>query len=87
LNRCPNSHRPTIGIKNRESITKPGTTIERVYKGKKLLVTVTEDGFTFSGKPYRSLSALAMAITGAKAMNGFLFFCLGKYAKKEKAGK
>ena len=63
-------------------LPKIGTTIERVYKGKKLLVTVTEDGFTFSGKPYRSLSALAMAITGAKAMNGFLFFRLGKYAKK-----
>jgi hypothetical protein len=68
-------------------LPKVGTTIERVYKGKKLLVTVTEEGFTFSGKPYRSLSALAMAITGAKAMNGYLFFCLGKYAKKEKAGK
>jgi hypothetical protein len=68
-------------------LPKVGTTIERVYKGKRLLVTVTEDGFTFGGKPYRSLSALAMAITGAKAMNGFLFFCLGKYAKKEKAGK
>src|SRR3990172_5201357 len=68
-------------------LPKVGTAIERVYKGKKLLVTVTEDGFTFGGKPYRSLSALAMAITGAKAMNGFLFFCLGKYAKKEKAGK
>ncbi|MBI5866929.1 MAG: DUF2924 domain-containing protein [candidate division Zixibacteria bacterium] len=68
-------------------LPKVGTTIERVYKGKKLLVRVTEDGFEYQGKPYRSLSALAMAITGAKAMNGFLFFALGKYAKKEKAGK
>ena len=68
-------------------LPKVGTVIERVYKGKKLLVTVTEDGFTFAGKPYRSLSALAMHITGAKAMNGFLFWQLGKYAKKEKAGK
>jgi len=68
-------------------LPKPGTILERVYKGKKLQITVTEDGFTFGGKPYRSLSALAMAITGAKAMNGFLFFQLGKYAKKEKAGK
>jgi hypothetical protein len=68
-------------------LPKVGTTIERLYKGKKLLVTVTEDGFTFNGKPYRSLSALAMAITGSAAINGFLFFRLGKYAKKEKAGK
>ncbi len=74
-------------------LPKVGTTIERVYKGKKLLVRVTEDGFEYQGKPYRSLSALAMAITGAKAINGHLFFHLGKYAKlarlgvKEKAGQ
>jgi hypothetical protein len=40
-------------------LPKPGTTIERVYKGKKLLVRVLEDGFEYQGKPYRSLSALA----------------------------
>jgi hypothetical protein len=68
-------------------LPKVGTTLERTYKGKKLLVTVTEDGFTFNGKPYRSLSALAQAITGSAAINGYLFFRLGKYAKKEKAGK
>ncbi len=68
-------------------LPKVGTTIERVYKGKKLLVRVTENGFEYQGKPYRSLSALAMAITGAKAMNGYLFFQLGKYAKTEKAVK
>jgi hypothetical protein len=68
-------------------LPKVGTAIERAYKGKKLLVRVLDDGFEYQGKPHRSLSALAMAITGAKAMNGFLFFQLGKYAKKEKAGK
>ncbi len=68
-------------------LPKVGTTMERVYKGKKLLVRVTENGFEYQGKPYRSLSALAMAITGAKAMNGYLFFQLGKYAKTEKAVK
>ncbi len=64
-----------------------GTTIERIYKGKKLLVRVLEDGFEYQGKPYRSLSALAMAITGATAMNGYLFFHMGKYSKTEKAGQ
>ena len=74
-------------------LPKPGTTIERTYKGKKLLVRVLDDGFEYQGKPYRSLSALAMAITGAKAINGYLFFRLGDYAKpvrrgaKETAGK
>lgn len=66
---------------------KNGTVIERIYKGKKLHVTVEADGFTFGGKSYKSLSALAAHITGAKAINGFLFFQLGDYAKKEKAGK
>jgi hypothetical protein len=72
---------------------KNGTIIERIYKGKKLHVTVEADGFTFSGKSYKSLSALAQHITGAKAINGYLFFQLGDYAKpvrrgaKEKAGK
>ncbi len=68
-------------------LPKVGTTIERVYKGKKLLVRVAEDGFEYQGKPYRSLSALAMAITGATAMNGYLFFHMGKYSKTEKAGQ
>lgn len=63
-------------------LPKVGTTIEREYKGKKLHVTVAEDGFTFGGKSYKSLSALAAHITGAKAINGFLFFQLGDYAKK-----
>jgi hypothetical protein len=68
-------------------LPKAGTTIERVYKGKKLLVRVLDEGFEHEGKPYRSLSALAQAITGAKAINGYLFFALGDYAKQEKASK
>ena len=68
-------------------LPKVGTTIERLYKGKKLLVTVEADGFTLGGKSYTSLSALAQHITGAKAVNGFLFFRMGDYTKKEKAGK
>ncbi len=70
-------------------LPRQGTTIEREYKGKKLHITVEQDGFTFSGKSYKSLSALAAHITGAKAINGYLFFQLGDYAKpkKEKAGK
>jgi hypothetical protein len=72
-----------------ERLPKVGTTIERVYKGKKLLVTVEAEGFTFGGKSYRSLSALAAHITGSKAINGFLFFQLGDYTKpaKDKASK
>jgi len=68
-------------------LPKAGTTITREYKGKKLLVRVLDEGFEYDGKPFKSLSALAMHITGAKAMNGFLFFQLGKYAKKDKVTK
>lgn len=64
-------------------LPKVGTTIEREYKGKKLHVTVEADGFTFGGKSYKSLSALAAHITGAKSINGFLFFGL----IPQKAGK
>lgn len=68
-------------------LPKVGTALQREYKGKKLHVTVEADGFAFGGKSYKSLSALAQHITGAKAINGFLFFQLGDYAKKEKSGK
>ncbi len=54
----------------------PGTTIVRPYKGKDVKVAVLEDGFRWEGKAYRSLSALASAITGAKSINGFLWFRL-----------
>jgi hypothetical protein len=76
-----------------ERLPKPGSVLERVYKGRTLRVTVTSEGFVYEDKPYRSLSAVAMAITGAQAQNGFLFFRLGKYAKpaktnaKENAGQ
>ena len=63
-------------------LPKVGTALQREYKGKKLQVTVEADGFTFGGKSYKSLSALAAHITGAKAINGYLFFQLGDYAKK-----
>jgi hypothetical protein len=68
-------------------LPKAGTTITREYKGKKHLVRVLDDGFEYKGKPFKSLSAVAMAITGASAINGFLFLQLGKYAKQEKTSK
>jgi hypothetical protein len=80
----PKSKVKPVGVRD-PRLPKLGTTIEREYKGKKLHVTVAEDGFTFAGKSYKSLSALAAHITGAKAINGYLFFQLGDYAKK--AGK
>ena len=57
-------------------LPKVGTTIEREYKGKKLLVRVLERGFEYEGKEYRSLSSLAKHISG-QIVNGFTWFKLG----------
>jgi len=55
----------------------PGTAIIRKYKGRKIEVVVLNDGFEFDGKRYKSLTAVAKAITGSHC-NGFRFFQLGE---------
>jgi hypothetical protein len=42
----------------------PGTRILRTYKGHQLVVEVLDNGFSFDGVLYSSLSAVAKAITG-----------------------
>ena len=39
------------------------------------VVTVAADGFEWQGRPYKSLSAIARAITGTR-WNGWVFFGL-----------
>src|SRR6476661_4900910 len=41
-----------------------GTRLIREWKGVEQTVTVRNDDFEFEGRPYRSLSAIARAITG-----------------------
>lgn len=53
----------------------PGTAIVRKYKGRTLRVLVVKDGFEFEGQRYKSLSAVAKAVTGSHC-NGFRFFNL-----------
>lgn len=53
----------------------PGSMLRRAYKGRDLIVTILESGFEFEGRRYRSLSAIAKAVTGAH-WNGLLFFGL-----------
>ena len=53
----------------------PGQIIRRLYKGRILHVRILPQGFEFEGAVYRSLSAVAKAITGSHT-NGFLFFRL-----------
>jgi hypothetical protein len=52
-----------------------GTRLVREYQGVEHVVTVMTDGFDYGGRPYRSLSAIARAITGTR-WNGWTFFGL-----------
>ena len=52
-----------------------GSCLEREYKGRRVIVHILVDGFEFNGQKYRSLSAIALEVTGTK-WNGFLFFNL-----------
>jgi hypothetical protein len=55
----------------------PGTTLTRTFNGKELKVEVLDAGFRHDGKVWRSLSAIAKAVSGT-SWNGFLFFNLQK---------
>lgn len=48
----------------------PGSTLTRTFKGRELRVKVLGDGFEYEGKPYRSLTAVALAITGYLVCSG-----------------
>ena len=52
-----------------------GTRLIREWQGVEHVVIVTTDGFEWQGRPYRSLSAIARAITGTR-WNGWVFFGL-----------
>ncbi len=54
-----------------------GSNIKRIYKGREIVVRVLPKGFEFEGEVYRSLSAVAKAITG-KHWNGYHFFNLNR---------
>jgi hypothetical protein len=52
-----------------------GTQLVREWQGVEHRVTVTDGGFLHQGKPYKSLSAIARAITGTR-WNGWVFWGL-----------
>ena len=54
---------------------KPGTRLIREWQGRTHEVIVLEHGFKWNGATYRSLSAIARAITGTQ-WNGHVFFGL-----------
>lgn len=52
-----------------------GANIKRLYKGRELVVRVLPRGFEYEGEVYRTLSAVATAVTGTH-WNGYHFFNL-----------
>jgi len=57
-----------------------GTRLLREWQGVEQIVTVTQDGFEWQGRPYQSLSAIARAITGTR-WNGWVFFGLKNHRR------
>jgi hypothetical protein len=64
-----------LRIKDNDRLPPPGSVITRNYKGSDLQVKVLASGFEFEGQVYKSLSAVAKAITGQHC-NGYFFFRL-----------
>ena len=64
-----------IEVRRRRGDDRPiaGTRLIREYQGVEHCVTVLVDGFEYQGRPYKSLSAIARAITGTR-WNGWVFF-------------
>ena len=60
----------------------PGTRLVREWNGQRYEVTAVEGGFEYAGRKYRSLSAIAKAITGAH-WSGPQFF--GLWTPKKEA--
>ena len=57
-----------------------GTRLLREWQGIEQIVTVTQGGFEWQGRPYQSLSAIARAITGTR-WNGWVFFGLKNHRR------
>jgi len=64
-----------VAVRRRRADDRPitGTRLIREWQGIEHAVTVLADGYEYQGRPYRSLSAVARAITGTR-WNGWTFF-------------
>ena len=70
----------TIRISEDDRLPMPGAVITREYKGETVEVRVLPGGFDYQGEVYRSLSAVARAVTSTH-WNGYHFFDLQKTGK------
>ena len=69
----------------RSRILRPGTVLVREWRGISHQVSVLEEGFSFRGKRYRSLSEVARQITGTR-WSGPLFFGLKRLQQESHDG-
>jgi len=65
----------TVNTRRNPNLPMIGTRLVREWQGRQYEVLVTHDGFEFEGRPYKSLTAIAKAITGTH-WNGPHFFGL-----------
>jgi hypothetical protein len=63
----------TLRVPTDDRRPRPGTILTRRYKGGTLEVEVLEHGFAVDGQVYRSLSAVAKAVTGSHCSGHFFF--------------
>jgi hypothetical protein len=52
----------------------PGGVLTRTFKGKEYRVAVLDAGFRYDGKEWRSLTAIALHVTGYPAISGPAWF-------------
>jgi hypothetical protein len=67
--------RPHSGTHWDGRLPQPGTLLTRRHQGREVVVKVLDEGFEYQSQHYRSLSAIALAVTGTR-WNGLLFFGL-----------
>ena len=70
---------PTLRSRHRPGrdgrLPKPGSLLQRKFKGQIVVVQVLADGFQYQDRYYKSLSAIARQVTGTR-WNGYAFFGL-----------
>ena len=62
-----------LRLQTDDRLPRPGTILTRRYKGRTLQVEVLDHGFRFEDQVYRSLSAVAKAVTGSHCSGHFFF--------------
>ena len=79
----PEGHttRHSLPLRHDRRLPMPGTVLLREYQGDTIKVMVLDNGFEYQGEVYRSLTAVAKAITGSH-WNGYDFFALRKKEDK-----